>query len=67
MISSREIEALLRAAGFKKAHQTGSHMRFVHPDGRRTTLTAGAKDFKIKTLRSIEKQSGVKIIPKKGQ
>lgn len=34
----RKLAAALRRAGFSVARQKGSHVRFVHPDGRSTTV-----------------------------
>jgi len=36
--TSSEVVRLLRAHGFDKDHQTGSHAVFRHTDGRRTTV-----------------------------
>mgnify|MGYP001565256540 FL=1 len=29
---------ILEKLGFQKVHQVGSHIRYVHPDGRRTVV-----------------------------
>lgn len=65
MMSSREVERLLREGGFELKRQKGSHMRFVHADGRKVTLPAGKKDMPLGTLKSIEVQSGLRIVPEK--
>ncbi len=37
-ISGREMCKLVERIGFVKVHQVGSHVRYVHPDGRKTTV-----------------------------
>ena len=37
-IRSRKLIAILGKLGFKNVHQKGSHVRMMHPDGRRTTI-----------------------------
>lgn len=37
-ISGREMCKLVEKLGFKKVHQVGSHIRYVHFDGRKTTI-----------------------------
>jgi len=37
-ISGREMCKLVEKIGFAKVHQSGSHVRYVHPDGRKTTI-----------------------------
>ena len=37
-ISSRNLIKILNKLGFKKIRQEGSHARFIHPDGRKTTI-----------------------------
>ncbi len=37
-ISGREMCKLVERIGFVKVHQVGSHIRYVHPDGRKTTV-----------------------------
>jgi predicted RNA binding protein YcfA (HicA-like mRNA interferase family) len=44
-ISFRELIRRVEALGFKKIRQKGSHIRFSHPDGRKTTIPDhGTKD-----------------------
>jgi predicted RNA binding protein YcfA (HicA-like mRNA interferase family) len=59
---SREIIRKLEAAGWRLVRTTGSHHHFRH-DGRPGTVTVPhpVKDMPPGTLRSIEKQSGVKL------
>ncbi|MDP3992543.1 MAG: type II toxin-antitoxin system HicA family toxin [Nanoarchaeota archaeon] len=37
-ISGRELCKILEKIGFKKIYGKGSHVRFKHPDGRRTVV-----------------------------
>jgi predicted RNA binding protein YcfA (HicA-like mRNA interferase family) len=59
-LSSREIICLLKDAGWQEIRVTGSHFR--HPSRPRTvTVPHPVKDMPPGTLRSIERQSGVKL------
>lgn len=61
MISRDVIRALL-ADGWVEVAQRGSHKQFRHPEKPgRVTVPHPKRDFPIATLRSIEKQSGVKL------
>jgi predicted RNA binding protein YcfA (HicA-like mRNA interferase family) len=60
--SSREVIRLLRDDGWFEAGQTGSHLHFKHPIKRgKVTVPHPKHDLPIKTLKSIEKQSGVRL------
>jgi len=60
--SSREIIAILKADGWYEVNQSGSHKQFKHPTKKgRVTVNHPVKDVSIKTLRSIERQSGLKF------
>ncbi|MBI4142045.1 type II toxin-antitoxin system HicA family toxin [Candidatus Woesearchaeota archaeon] len=37
-ISGREMCKLLERLGFERVHQVGSHIRYFHQDGRKTTI-----------------------------
>ena len=54
-LTARRLAAALVADGFALRRQTGSHRRYVHPDGRRVTLTVHhwSDTFRPKTLRSM--------------
>jgi predicted RNA binding protein YcfA (HicA-like mRNA interferase family) len=58
-ITAREVANALLRDGFKLVRQKGSHQRYVHPDGRRVTLTfhSSGDTFEIKTLRSMIEQA----------
>jgi predicted RNA binding protein YcfA (HicA-like mRNA interferase family) len=59
---SREIIAKLLADGWRKAAQKGSHVQFKHPTKPgRVTVPHPNRDIPIGTLRSIEKQCGLKL------
>jgi predicted RNA binding protein YcfA (HicA-like mRNA interferase family) len=61
-VNSREIIAALKADGWVKVGQKGSHVQFKHPTKPgRVTVPHPKRDFPIKTLRSIEQQSGLKL------
>lgn len=58
--SSREVIRLLEEDGWYLVNVTGSHHQFKHPTKRgRTTVKHPDKDIPIKTLKSIERQSGL--------
>lgn len=60
--SSREVIQVLEADGWYFVGCVGDHWQFKHPTKKgRTTITHPKKDIPIKTLKSIEKQAGVKF------
>ena len=61
-MKSRDVIKALEAAGFEKVAQKGSHLQYKHPDRKgRVTVPHPKHDLPIGTLKSIEKQSGVKL------
>lgn len=54
---------MLKEDGWYELPKTGtSHLQFKHPTKKgRTTVKDPVKDIPIKTLRSIERQSGLKF------
>ena len=61
-LSSREIIRRLEAAGWQLVRTTGSHHHFRHPQRPGTvTVPHPVKDMPSGTLKSIERQSGVKL------
>jgi predicted RNA binding protein YcfA (HicA-like mRNA interferase family) len=61
-VNSREIIAARKADGWVKVGQKGSHVQFKHPTKPgRVTVPHPKRDFPIKTLHSIEQQSGLKL------
>lgn len=61
-MDSREIIRLLMAAGWEQVAQKGSHVQFKHPNGPgRVTVPHPRRDVPPGTLRSIEKQAGMRL------
>lgn len=59
-MDSREIIKILEADGWRLVHARGSHHQFRHPVKKgKVTVIHPKKDFTIKTLESMEKQSGL--------
>ncbi len=58
--SSREVLKVLKADGWYEVACDGDHHQLKHPTKKgRVTLTHPRKDIPVKTLKSIEKQSGI--------
>ena len=56
-ISGKNLCKLLEKLGFEKIYGKGSHVRFKHPDGRRTVVPVhGHEDLGKGLLRHILKQ-----------
>ena len=61
-MDSREIIRRLRQDGWFEVAQSGSHKQFRHPTRPgRVTVPSPRKDIPLGTLRSIEKQAGIKL------
>ena len=61
-MDSRTIIKKIKEDGWYEVGQKGSHKQFKHPTKKgRTTVKHPIKDMPIKTLKSIEEQSGVKL------
>jgi len=61
-MNSRGVVSALEADGWAEVNQVGSHKQFKHPTKPgRVTVPHPVKDIKIGTLKSIERQSGVKL------
>jgi predicted RNA binding protein YcfA (HicA-like mRNA interferase family) len=61
-MNSREIIRMLQEDGWFEVGQSGSHKQFKHPvKPGRVTVVYPQKDVPEGTLRSIEKQSGLKL------
>jgi predicted RNA binding protein YcfA (HicA-like mRNA interferase family) len=59
---SREVIAALEHAGWEQVRQKGSHLQFKHPQRPDlVTVPHPNPDIPIGTLKSIEKQSGLKL------
>ena len=61
-VDSRSIIKALEENGWSLVAVKGSHHQFKHPHtAGRVTVPHPIKDVKIGTLRSIERQSGIKL------
>lgn len=61
-MTSQTIIKRLQAAGWYKVGQTGSHVHFKHSTRPgKVTVPHPRRDFSIGTLKSIERQSGIKL------
>lgn len=62
MKASRDIIKALKDDGWFQVDQEGSHVQFKHETKKgRVTVPHPKKDIPIGTLKSIEKQSGLKF------
>ena len=51
---------ILEMLGFQKVYQVGSHVRYVHPDGRKTVVPVhGNEDLGTGLIKEILKQSRI--------
>jgi predicted RNA binding protein YcfA (HicA-like mRNA interferase family) len=61
-MDGRELITALRADGWWEVAHKGSHVQFKHPfKPGRVTVPHPKRDIPIGTLRSIEKQAGLKL------
>ena len=61
-MNSRSVIKKLKNGGWAKVAQKGSHVQFKHPRKKgRVSVPHPVKDMPIGTVKSIEKQSGVKL------
>ena len=61
-MKSKAIISKLEAAGWKQVRQVGSHRQFRHPTKAGTVTVPHPKaDMAIGTIKSIERQSGIKL------
>jgi predicted RNA binding protein YcfA (HicA-like mRNA interferase family) len=61
-VSSRQIITAIQAAGWQLVRTTGSHHHFRHPERPGTvTVPHPVKDMPPGTVKSIERQSGIKL------
>lgn len=61
-MKSGDVIGDLKADGWHEVAQKGSHVQFKHPSKLgRVTVPHPKKDIPIGTLRSIEKQAGIKL------
>ncbi len=61
-VSSTEILRRLKADGWYKVGQSGSHVQLKHPTKPgRVTVVHPSRDIAKGTLRSIERQAGIRL------
>lgn len=61
-MDSRSVVQRLQAAGWREVRRRGSHAQFRHPDlPGLVTVPHPKKDLPAGTLKSIERQSGLKL------
>jgi predicted RNA binding protein YcfA (HicA-like mRNA interferase family) len=61
-MNSRDLIKALEAEGWFEVDQKGSHKQFRHPTkAGRVTVVHPSRDFPPGTLRSMERQSGLKL------
>jgi predicted RNA binding protein YcfA (HicA-like mRNA interferase family) len=61
-MKSQEIIATLQREGWVQIAQKGSHVQFKHPAKKgRVTVPHPKRDIPVGTLKSIERQSGLKL------
>lgn len=61
-VSSREVIKMLKSDGWYEVNVVGSHHQFKHPvKSGRTTVKHPTKSIPLKTLKSIEEQSGLRL------
>ncbi len=61
-MKSQDIIKALKSDGWEQVAQKGSHVQFKHPaKPGRVTVPHPKRDVPLGTLRSIEKQSGLKL------
>lgn len=61
-MNSRLVIAALKADGWLQVAQKGDHVQFKHPTKPgRVTVPHPSRDIPIGTLKSIERQSGLKL------
>ncbi len=61
-MNAKEILKILKKNGFYEIRQVGSHIRLTNGIKKTTVAYHGTQDIPIKTVKSIEKQTGVKLI-----
>ncbi|MBK3660933.1 type II toxin-antitoxin system HicA family toxin [Bradyrhizobium diazoefficiens] len=61
-MDSRETISALQSDGWFQVAQKGSHIQFKHPTRKgRVTVPHPKRDVPLGTLKSIERQSGLKL------
>ncbi len=63
MLSSSEIIRRLEADGWVEVSRRGSHAQFKHPTKPgRVTVPHPNKDLPLGTIKSIERQAGIRLV-----
>jgi predicted RNA binding protein YcfA (HicA-like mRNA interferase family) len=61
-MDSRKVIAVLKANGWRQVNQAGSHVQFKHETKPgRVTVPHPKRDLPIGTLKSIERQAGIRL------
>ena len=60
-MNAKEVLKTLYRHGFSQVSQKGSHLKLSKDEKKVTVPVHGTKGIPISTLKSIEKQSGVKL------
>ena len=61
-MNSRDVIKALRKDGWYEVSQVGSHKQFKHPTKKgRVTVPHPKRDIPTGTLKSVEKQAGLKL------
>jgi len=60
-MDAKEVLKILRESGFVKKSQKGSHIKLIKDDKIVIVPEHGKRDIPIGTIKSIEKQSGIKF------
>jgi predicted RNA binding protein YcfA (HicA-like mRNA interferase family) len=61
-MNSRDVIGMLKKDGWYEVNQVGSHKQFRHPTKPgRVTVPSPQRDIPIGTLKSMEKQAGIKL------
>ncbi|MCC7329166.1 MAG: type II toxin-antitoxin system HicA family toxin [Gammaproteobacteria bacterium] len=60
-MNGKQVVKALQAAGFRVIRASGSHHILTNGERKVTVPVHGSADVKIGTLKSIEKQAGVKL------
>jgi predicted RNA binding protein YcfA (HicA-like mRNA interferase family) len=59
---SRDVIKVLKRDGWYEVNQVGSHKQFKHPEKNgRVTVPHPNRDIPLGTLKSIEKQAGIRL------
>lgn len=65
-MTAKEIIKMLEAAGWGQVRSKGSHLQFAHPDKPGlVTVAMHSGDVDVRTLISIERQSGLRLRKRK--